>query len=260
MQSGTNQNCINNLKINTSLLEYLKNCLNNVSEGLAVKFNLFDGAGRPRKAFIVDSLFRFSCLGCLRKVFTHVRMPNNGVDALYREMHSLAVNLLSGALMHALGNKSLGVYCEDVNDYGRADVVVRSTGFGAVVMAEDASVVVEVKTGKGLSFAQLFRYLLQHPNAVLIVWRVGLRQVFKFKGERLQALLCMYTASAVNRALKLLNGEFTSCEHYPNIWNAKLNGDPQKLLDSYFDGLMESLPKAVAAVVEALKEGGVCGV
>lgn len=238
----------------SNMLEYLRACLDDACTRLAAKFNLFDCAGRPRKAFIADKLFRFHCTGCLWKVFTQTRACNDGVDALYREMHGLAVNLLTGALTQLATGEGFNVYCEKADEYGRTDVVVKPAGFGVVVEANGGCVVVEVKTGKSLSFAQLFRYLLQRPNAVLVVWRVGKRQVFALKGGKLQTLLYMYISSAISRGLRLLKGEVVECHHNLNFDKSAVVSDPQRLLDDFFEGLAEGLPRAVSAVVKALKE------
>jgi len=234
------------------LLSYLRDCLGDISDRLAVKFDLFDRSGRPRRAFITDSLLRFSCLGCLWKVFTQVRRRDNFVDALYREMHVFAVNILTGALMHVLYD-GFDVCCEEAGEYGRVDVAVKPASFGVTVEVNDAFVAVEVKTGHGLSSAQLFRYLLHHPNAVLVVWRVAMNQVFTLKGKELQTLLCMYMSSAVIRALKLLNCGVAECSHNLDLNKSTVIGDPQRLLDDFFKGLTASLPKVVATVKEILK-------
>jgi len=113
----------------------------------------------------------------------------DNIDPLYMEIHNFAVNLLSGALMCALDRENLSVCCEDCGDHGVVDVAIKPRGFGVIVEGDEAIVVVEVKTGRRISLAQLFRYLLDHPNAILVVWRVRLRQVFTLKRENLENLL-----------------------------------------------------------------------
>jgi len=238
------------------LLDYLIHSLEDVCSRLADKFGLHDRAGRPRKAFILDSLFRLSCPGCLWKIFTQTRPHNLNIDTLYGEMHEFAVNLLIGTLTQTLDGEELNVCYEDAHEYGRADVAIKSTRFGAVVETNGACVVVEVKTGKKLSFAQLFRYLLQYRDATLVVWRIPMRQVFTLKGERLRALLCLYVSSAVARALKLLNGEPVACNHKISDGGASAVSEPQRVLDEFFEGLVEGLPKVVSAVFESLREVG----
>jgi len=238
------------------LLDYLKDSLDDVCCRLADKFGLYDRAGRSRKAFIIDSLFRFSCPGCLWKVFTRMRAGIPSVDALFIEMHRFAVNILTGVLAQALDGGMINVCCEDVHEFGRVDVVVKQSQFGATVEANGACVVVEVKTGRSLSFAQLFRYLLQHRDATLVVWRVPMRQVFALKGESLRALLCLYVSTALARALKLLNGEPATCNHKLSDCEASAASEPQKLLDEFFKGLVESLPRVVSVVSESLRGMG----
>ena len=238
------------------LLDYLKDSLDDVCCRLADKFGLYDRAGRSRKAFIIDSLFRFSCPGCLWKVFTRMRAGIPSVDALFIEMHRFAVNILTGVLAQALDGGMINVCCEDVHEFGRVDVVVKQSQFGATVEANGACVVVEVKTGRSLSFAQLFRYLLQHRDATLVVWRVPMRQVFALKGESLRALLCLYVSTALARALKLLNSEPATCNHKLSDCEASAASEPQKLLDEFFKGLVESLPRVVSVVSESLRGMG----
>jgi len=238
------------------LLDYLKDSLDDICNQLADKFGLYDGAGKPRKAFIMDGLFRFSCPSCLYKFFTQMRMGSPSVDALYMEMHRFAVNILTGVLAHALNGGEHDVYCEDSHAFGRFDVAIKPAGFGAMVEANGACIVVEVKTGRSLSFAQLFRYLLQHRDATLVVWRVPMRQVFALKGERLRVLLCLYVSTALARALKLLNGEPATCNHKLSDCEASAASEPQKLLDEFCKGLVESLPRVVSVVSESLRGMG----
>jgi hypothetical protein len=238
------------------LLDYLKDSLDDVCCRLADKFGLYDRAGRSRKAFIMDSLFRFSCPGCLWKVFTRMRTGSPSVDSLYMEMHRFAVNILTGVLAQALDGGMINVCCEDAHEFGRVDVVVKQSQFGAMVEANGACIVVEVKTGRSLSFAQLFRYLLQHRDATLIVWRVPMRQVFVLRGERLRALLCLYVSSAVARALRLLEGEHATCNHNISDGWASTVSEPQRLLDEFFDGLVKGLPRVVSVVFENLRGMG----
>lgn len=243
-------------RIVADLLDYLRDSLDDVCSQLADKFGLYDGAGKPRKALILDGLFRFSCLGCLCKFFTQMRMGSPRVDALYMEMHRFAVNILTGVLAQALNGGMVNVCCEDSHEFGRVDVVVKQSQFGAMVEAGGACVVVEVKTGMSVSFAQLFRYLLQHRDATLIVWRISMRQVFALKGERLHALLCLYVSSALARALRLLNGEHATCNHKLSDCGASAVSDPQRLLDKFFEGLVEGLPRVVSVVFESLRGMG----
>ena len=238
------------------LLDYLKDSLDDVCCRLADKFGLYDRAGRSRKAFIIDSLFRFSCPGCLWKVFTRMRAGSPSVDALYMEMHRFAVNILTGVLAQALDGGMINVCCEDVHEFGRVDVVVKQSQFGAMVEANGACIVVEVKTGRSISFAQLFRYLLQHRDATLVVWRVPMRQVFALRGESLRALLCLYVSSAVARALRLLEDEHATCNHNISDGWASTVSEPQRLLDEFFDGLVKGLPRVVSVVFENLRGMG----
>lgn len=233
------------------LLEYLKGCLDEVVERISAKFGLTDMRGRPRKAFIIDALLRFDCVGCIRKVFTQMR--KRPTDNLYLEMHSLAANLLAGMLTQALDNPKLKVHLEENGRYGRVDVAIKTAAFGAAVEADDVQVIVEVKTGRCVSLIQALRYLLEHPDAVLLVWRVRKRQIFILKGERLRPILCMCAAIAIYRALKLLNDCDVVCSHNPNASSAIIE-NPQEHIDEYFDGLAESLPKVVSAVFEVLNE------
>jgi len=235
------------------LLNYLRDSLDDVCCQLADKFGLYDGAGRPRKALIMDGLFRFSCPGCLYKFFTQMRVGGSSVDALYMEMHRFAVNVLAGVLAQVLKDREYGVSCEDSYEFGRVDIAIKPSHFGVSVEANNTRVVVEVKTGRSLSFAQLFRYLLQYQDAVLVVWRVPMRQVFTLKGEKLYALLYLYGSSALARALKLLNDENAKCNHKLGDCKAPTVIEPQKLLDEFFDGLVEGLPRVASAVIESLR-------
>ncbi|MEM2145921.1 MAG: hypothetical protein QW279_11205 [Candidatus Jordarchaeaceae archaeon] len=60
-------------------------------------------------------------------------MRTQPVDNLYLEMHSFAVNMLSGALTQALHDQNLTVFCEENDKYGRVDAAIKSTAFGAVI-------------------------------------------------------------------------------------------------------------------------------
>ena len=89
------------------------------------KFKLVDWYGKPRKAFILNTLMNTSCICCVSKIFSNKR-KNGGVDSIYSENHKLAVDLLIDNLQHQLKVEGFKLQSNDEvdNEYGRADILL----------------------------------------------------------------------------------------------------------------------------------------
>ena len=235
-----------------NLLDCLRNSLEDACRRLADKFGLYDEAGRPRIAYITDVLTRYTCPSCAFQALTQTPEPVE-VDAIFREIHNLAVMLLAQAL-RSLRQRHLNIQDEVEGEYGRLDLLVyRLRGSLLLVQSACSEVIVEVKTNLGFSLKQVLRYLIEKPNATAIIWRVRKRQILAIDGEKHRWLIMSFTASALQQALTILNGEFTPCKHKkPKNRPAELQ-NPQDMLDDFLTGLIEDLPKVVSAVMQIIE-------
>jgi len=235
--------------VEEDLLSYLRNSLDEVCGKIAEKFAVYDRAGRPRKAFILDVLTRYTCPCCAVKALTQVRHPE--VDSILRECHDLAVSILVQALRN-MSRSWLTVDGEVSGEYGRLDVLVRRLNGGLLqVKAGDKELIVEVKTNTGLRVKQALRYLVERPEATAVIWRVRKRQILVIDGKKHRWLLAIYVAIALHQGLTVLKEDFMVCNHNLTDSSFELK-DPQGFLDDFLTSLAEGLPKIVNAVLQLL--------
>jgi len=235
--------------------EKLRTLLDQVSCEIASKFGLRDPNGNPRKATIIDAIANSACVGCItRKLSNNVRFRR--IDALYKECHQLAVNILVEELYDMLNGMgyTVSISSEAKMEYGRADVLIKLTNYGVNLHYGANGLLIEVKTGFSLSLSQLFRYLLDERGRTLVVWRVRRRQVLVFDGNELKPLLMEFMKTCIMRGARLLaSSEPTSCEHLNqhNRWSPTQK-ELQEFLQDFAATLVETMPHVVEIVIEKL--------
>lgn len=235
----------------SSFTAYLKTFVDDVCNRLAAKFDLYDERGKPRRAFILNALIRYGCLGCIVKALANP--VGDWVDAVYRENHRLAVGLLHDRVKAGL--EALGVNAiseeEAGGSYARADICVKLGGNGVSLSLNGAKVVVEVKTGVGLSYAQLFRYFLDTSETVYVaVWRVPLKQLIIFDRKRMEGLLWLALEAACRKANAILTGKAHACTHDFGLKHAVAS---QQEIDNFLEGL-SLLPAVADAIINLAVE------
>ena len=238
-----------------NFFDYLRYALDDLCCELAEKFNLYTYRGEPRRAFILDTLLSYSCLGCIIKVFTRERKGDKA-DALYAQNHRLAVNLLVEELRSIFKNEGLNYRVEEEAKgvYGRSDIAIQATATGVLIeVAKTLEILVEVKTGASFTYAQIFRYLIERPNAILILWRVTQHQIIVVEGEKIKRLLARVMETALSRGTAILNGEIEKCKHNPIRDGSYRIKDPQSLVDVFLESLVETIPNVAAAVKEIIR-------
>ncbi len=228
--------------------------LDKLCSDIADAFDLYDSKNRPRKAFILNTLMKYSCLGCIAKVFKQPYQWND-VNAIYRENHRLAVNILSEHLQNHLNAKGFNVLVQDEveGDYGRVDVLITPISCGMLVKFRGTEIIIEVKTGKSLSYDQVFKYLLERPDATILVWRVIMNQIFTIEREKISYLLQAYTEMLTRRGNKLLNNRSSVCKHNPLDERTSIIMNPQEAIDEFLSSLLETLPKIIETVLKLLE-------
>lgn len=241
-------------QLQSDFLKYLKDNLDDLCERIAEKFGLFDGAGRPRKAYILNVLTRYACPCCAVYALTQMREKAD-VDAIFHECHDLAVSLLTHTLRDVYSN-NMHVSNEASGEYGRVDVLIQKLdGTPLLVRIGAQEVIVEVKTNKGLGLKQVLRYLLERPEAVAVIWRVRKRQVLVVDGREHRWLLALFAAVTISQALTVLSGEYSACRHSKPRSDAYELDDPKGFLDEFLASLADGLPNVVSTVIGLLNKG-----
>jgi len=237
-----------------NLFDHYKLQIDKACSDLACKFDLYDSWGRPRNAFIIKTLMKYTCAGCIAKVFKQscLRMD---VDAIYKENHRLAVNILTERLQHHLRLNGFNIMVKDEvkGEYGRIDVLVRPISCGVLVKSRGTEIIMEVKTGKSLSYGQIFRYLLERPNAILIVWRVKMRQIITINRGIKMHLIPALAEMLIYRSARLLGEGKPSCRHNPLDEKIYIVRNPQETISDFLSALLETLPKITEMVLEHLE-------
>ena len=236
----------------------LREEIDEVCRGIAEKYHVFDSRGRPKKSFILDVLARNFCPCCAVRELTQMRVDDEP-DALYREGHSLAINLLIEALRYGLSGSNICAVVEGEvrGEYGRTDVIVRVARHGIVIELGDLVIIVEVKTGASISLAQILKYAIERPRSAIVVWRARLRQVFVVDMESYRPLLLAFMFAMASRGRTILNGSFSECCHNnENAGERARNGgmeSPQQYIDELFSAMPSTLPKVIEAVTNLIK-------
>jgi CRISPR/Cas system-associated exonuclease Cas4 (RecB family) len=232
-------------------LDYLKSRLDDLCADIAAKFSIYDSRDKPRKAFILDTLMKYTCAGCIIQALARPYENRADIDALYRENHRLAVNMLTQYLQFRLKEEGFNVVDECEGEFGRVDVLVKPTNIGVSLQVKNKEVIIEVKTGRSLSYNQIFRYLFERPDATVIIWRVIMRQILVIRHEQTIHVLFTYMENTIRRAETLLNkDEAKRCAHdyfgksYP-IKNL------QKLVDDFMAALID-MARVGDAVLQVL--------
>ncbi|MGB9959693.1 MAG: hypothetical protein ACPLKQ_04135 [Candidatus Bathyarchaeales archaeon] len=235
-------------------IEQLRVWLDKVCNDIAIKYGLLTLSGRPRKAFVLDALLRYSCRGCIKKALQHSEADGRA-DALYVQNHWLAIGLLVEGLRQTFETDGLNFEVEQEVDgvFGRPDVTVKPTMAGVLVKAEDLEIIIEVKTGRGFSYSQLIRYWLERPNSICIIWRVIPNQVLVIDPKRHYSILELCLIAAIRRGIDILNGNNEECSHNSRRSMENCIIDAQNVLDSYFESMQKSLPKIVKTVQEIVQ-------
>ena len=242
------------VEVGSDSLSCLLSSLDRLCIEIARKFNLYTSDGKPRKVFILDTLLRYSCRGCIVKVLS--KQPRKRADALYIQNHNLAVSLLVEELYRKLRENGLSfVVKEEVKgSYGKPDVIVKVTTTGLILEVNGKiEVIVEVKSGESFSYAQIFRYLAEKPNAILTLWRVVKRQTLVFEGEKLHRLLLMVMRAALDRGNSILNGEYWECDHNPIVEEGKNHRNFQNFIDQFLSALTENTADTAEIIVNIIK-------
>ncbi|MHA1632016.1 MAG: hypothetical protein ACTSXC_04315, partial [Candidatus Freyarchaeota archaeon] len=203
--------------------------------------------------FILDTLMKYSCHGCIVKVLTQQRKDDKA-DRLFLENHRLAVGLLVESLRRHL-REDFKVMEEVEGEYGRLDIIVKPTSTGVILeIANMLEVIIEVKTGEGFTYAQIFRYLIEKPSSVLLVWRVTKRQVIKIDGERHRKLLLLAMEAALDRGTAVLKGEYDECIHTPVRTTPYLIEDAQAIVDDFLTAIVDTLPVIIESVLDVIRK------
>jgi len=242
-------------KPDDEFFEYLRSYVDELCCKVAEKYKLYDSYGRPRRAFILDTLIKYMCRGCIVKVLTQPRTTDS-VDRLFLQNHKIAVNLLVEQLRNRLIAEGLKgrVEGEVSGVYGRPDVILKITSTGLIIKVGELEVIVEVKTGTSFSYAQLLRYIIERPNAILVLWRVAQNQTIVIKGTEVRGLLIMVLEAAINRGRDIVNGEYEDCDHNPVSNKPYIVEDAQAIVDNILLPLprtMQSVVNTVLSVIES---------
>jgi hypothetical protein len=234
--------------------EGVRNLLNDFCGQVAHHFNLFNQNGKPRKATIIDVLAKHTCLGCISKSLSEQSSASD-VDALYKECHILAVNVLVEELysfLSRMGYKVL-ISTEAELEYGKADILITTTKFGINLKCKTNELLVEVKTGNSLSLSQLFRYLLDRRCNTIILWRVRRRHVLVFNAQKIEPLLIEFMKMICLRANRLLTSQTPICSHERHLNHEPTQEDLEKALKEFSQALVETLPMILQTILSEIE-------
>ena len=249
MKNGNSVNQIT-LADEDSHFKYLKSSLDHVCSEIAKQFNFCLPNGEPRTAAIIDILASSPRIGRIVEKFQQQHRPN--IDAVYLENHRLAVGILVERLQSFLAKRGYKVLVltEAKLKHGTTDVLIAPTRYGVNLQHNRKKIVIEVKTGKSLSYAQLFRYLLHVSNATMILWRIKKRQVAVLRRKSLQPMLQAFMEMCILRGKRVLAAGTLKYQNSATPKNFTLSSrEFEKTVNDFAEGLMKTLPVVLETVL-----------
>lgn len=231
----------------------LKKSLDQVCLQIARRFNLYNSKGKPCKATILSVMAESACLACISGRLS-TQTSSNCVDALYTEVHRLAVNVLVEEIHNRLqgAGYNVTISTETPLEYGKADVTIEVANYGVNLKCKTKEILVEVKTGSSLSLCQLFRYLLEKRNSTIVVWRIRKRQILIFNAEDIELLLIEYMRMIYLRGARLLSSTHSVCQHIRQTNYSPTQEVLQKMFQDFAEALTETLPSILEILTKRL--------
>jgi hypothetical protein len=234
--------------------EELQNSLEEICSEIASKFGLYDKVGNPRKAAILEVVASSTCVCCVSRRLSATNSTR--IDGIYTEIHKLATNILIEELYDKFRSSgySVSILGEAETRFGKVDIIIKPTKVGIALQCGTNQLIVEVKTGFSMSVPQIFRYLLDQENRIVVLWRIRNRQVLSFDGMQLNALLKRFMKTCILRGQRLLTSpQETSCKHRSQTNWSPTQEELQEMLRDFATGMIETLPSVVKTVFQTLK-------
>ena len=237
-----------------SHFEYLKSSLDHVCSEIAKRFSFYLPNGEPRTAAIIDILASSPRIEQIVRKLQQQHRPN--IDAVYLENHKLAVGILVERLRNFLAKRGFEilVLTGAESNHGTTDVLIVPTRYGVNLQHNGKKIVIEVKTGKSLSYSQLFRYFFDVSITSMILWRIKKRQVAVLRRKRLQLMLQAYMEMCILRGKRVLS--FRTREHQNFAMPKNFTLSSKKLentVNDFAEGLMETLPVVLDTVLGEIR-------
>jgi len=233
----------------------LKDSLDRVCSEIATRFNRRLSNGEPHTVAIIDTLASSPCIGCILKRLNQRHRPD--IDAVYLENHRLAVGVLVEQLRRFLSEMSYDalVLTEARSKHSTVDVLIVPTYHGVNLQHGENSIVIEVKTGNSLSYSQLFRSLLDTPNATVVLWRIRRHQVAVIRKESLQPLLLAFMRMCILRGKRVLaEAKPVECYHFATPRSFMLSSvELERLLRDFSEALVDTLPVVLETVLREIR-------
>jgi len=233
--------------------KYLRTSLDHICSEIAVHFDFCSHNGEPRTAAIIDILASSPRIGHIIGKFQRQHRPN--IDAVYLENHRLAVGILVERLHGFLANRGYNVLAlTDVRSKdGTTDVLIAPTHYGVNLQHNGKKIIIEVKTGKSLSYSQLFRYLLDVSNATLVLWRIKKRQVAVLRRKSLQPMLQAFMQMCILRGERVLAAETVKCQTVPPKSFTLSSTELENTVNEFAERLIETLPVVLETVLREIR-------
>ena len=234
--------------------KYLKTSLDRTCSEIAKRFNFCLPNGEPRTAAIIDILGSSPRIGRIVKKLQQQHRPD--VDAVYLENHRLAVGILVARLQSFLAENGykVSVLPEAKLEHCTADVLIVPTRYGVNLQHDGKEIIIEVKTGKSFSYSQLFRYLLDVPNATLVLWRIKKRQVVVLRRKSLQPMLQAFIEMCILRGERVLAAKTVKCQNSAAPKNFTLSSrEFEDTFNDFAEALMKTLPVVLKKVLREIE-------
>lgn len=237
-----------------SHFKYLRSSLDHICSEIAKRFNVYLPNGEPSIAAIIDIL---ASSPRIRHIVEKLQQQHRtNIDAVYLENHRLAVGILIEQLQSFLAERgyNVSILTEEKSKYGTIDVLITPTRYGVNLQHHGKKIIVEVKTGKSLSYSQLFRYLFDVSNATMILWRIEKRQVAVLHRKSLQPMIQAFMEMCILRGKRVLAAKRIKRQNSAALKNFTLSSRGfENTVNNFAEGLMETLPVVLETMLQEIK-------
>ncbi|MEM3759603.1 MAG: hypothetical protein QXZ02_00665 [Candidatus Bathyarchaeia archaeon] len=240
--------------LNDGNFEETKILFDDICSEIVSRFHLSQSNGKPHKSTIIETLAKSTCLACITKKLSGQSAASD-VDALYKECHKLAVNVLVEELHYLLNQMGYTVLIstEAELQYGKVDILITVTNYGLSLKSSAKELLVEVKTGNSLSLTQILRYLWDSKSENIIVWRIRRRQVLVFNVNEIKPLLIEFIRMLCLRGIRLLSAQqIQPCQHERERCHQPKQEELEEIFRDFSKALIETLPSILQIIVEKL--------
>jgi len=226
-------------------------------------------SSRKSEKFIIDLLMEHSCERLIIESLALNLIWEDDIDRLWRGLHIYAVSLLIERLKNRLIEEGFDVSLVNEAECptGRYDILLIINNRGIKILTDGNDICLEVKTGFGVSFEQIEKYMWNGTIVILVRCVTG--HALAFRAQDWSGPLRTVLEDRIKKAKRILDGNVVlvrgpDCKKCPlkdckfNEFKAEENeteraNDFYETLDKFRKNATKAIETAVNLVLQELR-------